>query len=90
MCTLHAKGSSYVSLVSMIRSKAIKRGKLWGCEVVVVYGRECLSAPVGGVLFFAGEATHPAVNPCMQAALETGERAAAQVIRASEQISSKL
>ncbi|CAL8464484.1 g4019 [Coccomyxa elongata] len=52
--------------------------------------RETLAAPVGDVLFFAGEATHPAVNPCMQAALETGERAAAQVLRASERTPSKL
>jgi monoamine oxidase len=37
---------------------------------------------VAGALFFAGEASHPAVNPCMQAALETGERAAAQVVAA--------
>lgn len=54
------------------------------------WGRETLAAPVGDVLFFAGEATHPAVNPCMQAALETGERAAAQVLRASELTLSKL
>ncbi|KIY95491.1 hypothetical protein MNEG_12471 [Monoraphidium neglectum] len=44
--------------------------------------REALAAPVAGALFFAGEASHPAVNPCMQAALETGERAAAQVVAA--------
>ena len=42
--------------------------------------RDALAAPVGDVLFFAGEATHDAVNPCMQAALETGERAAAQIM----------
>jgi hypothetical protein len=42
--------------------------------------REALAAPLpGNAVFFAGEATHPAVNPCMQAALETGDRAAAQV-----------
>jgi hypothetical protein len=44
--------------------------------------RAALAAPVGGVLFFAGEATHEAVNPCMQAALETGGRAAAQALAA--------
>ncbi|EIE19221.1 amine oxidase [Coccomyxa subellipsoidea C-169] len=52
--------------------------------------RESLAASLGDTLFFAGEATHPAVNPCMQAALETGERAAAQVLRASEHVPSKL
>lgn len=41
--------------------------------------REALAAPVGGTLFFAGEATHTSINPCMQAALETGERAASEV-----------
>ena len=45
---------------------------------------------MGDVLFFAGEATHPAVNPCMQAALETGERAAAQVLHAAQRMDSKL
>jgi hypothetical protein len=52
--------------------------------------REALAAPVGDTLFFAGEATHAAVNPCMQAALETGERAAAQVLSASVRVGSKL
>ena len=47
--------------------------------------REALAAPVAGTVFFAGEATHTAVNPCMQAALETGERAAAEVQAAMQQ-----
>lgn len=45
--------------------------------------REALAAPVAGSLFFAGEATHPAINPCLQMALQTGERAAAQLIDAA-------
>jgi monoamine oxidase len=49
--------------------------------------RGALASPAwGGALLFAGEATHPAVNPCVQAALETGVRAgreaAARVKRA--------
>ena len=52
--------------------------------------REALAAPVGGRLFFAGEATHPAVNPCLQAALETGARAAAQVAAALQRPHSSL
>jgi hypothetical protein len=32
--------------------------------------RAALGAPVAGTLFFAGEATHPAVNPCMQVTIE--------------------
>eukprot|EP00897_Mesotaenium_endlicherianum_P002621 jgi/Mesen1/2387/ME000157S01526 len=50
--------------------------------------RDALGSPVAGRLFFAGEATHPGVNPCMQAALDTGVRAAFQVMAASR--SSKL
>jgi hypothetical protein len=42
--------------------------------------RQVLAAPVGDWLFFAGEATHVGVNPCMQGAMETGVRAAAQVM----------
>ena len=38
---------------------------------------------MAGTLFFAGEATHPAVNPCIQFALQTGEHAAAQLIDAA-------
>lgn len=41
--------------------------------------RMMLAAPVANTLFFAGEATHTGVNPCLQGAMETGERAAAQV-----------
>ena len=55
-----------------------------------VMHRDALAAPVGSVLFFAGEATHPAVNPCMQAALETGERAAEQVLAHRNATCSKL
>lgn len=35
-------------------------------------------------MFFAGEATHEAVNPCLQAAIETGVRAAREVAEAEE------
>ena len=42
--------------------------------------REALGAPVAGRIFFAGEATHPAVNPCLQAAFETGQRAAQELL----------
>ncbi len=43
--------------------------------------RAALAQPVGSSLFFAGEATHEAVNPCMQGALETAERAVGQVMK---------
>ncbi|GLC55793.1 hypothetical protein PLESTB_001029400 [Pleodorina starrii] len=41
--------------------------------------RTALAAPVAGRLFFAGEATNEAINPCIQGAMQTGERAAAQI-----------
>eukprot|EP01024_Parvocaulis_polyphysoides_P014875 TRINITY_DN16273_c0_g1_i4.p1 TRINITY_DN16273_c0_g1~~TRINITY_DN16273_c0_g1_i4.p1 ORF type:complete len:219 (+),score=35.95 TRINITY_DN16273_c0_g1_i4:37-657(+) len=42
--------------------------------------REALSMSIGsGRILFAGEATHPSVNPCLQAAMETGQRAAQEV-----------
>ncbi|GBG78364.1 hypothetical protein CBR_g26393 [Chara braunii] len=41
--------------------------------------RASLTMPVLQRLFFAGEATHEGVNPCLQAAIDTGRRAANQV-----------
>lgn len=41
--------------------------------------RDALARPVAGRLFFAGEATHPGVNPCVQGAFETAARAATQI-----------
>ena len=41
--------------------------------------RTLLAASISDTLFFAGEATHTGVNPCLQGAMETGARAAAQV-----------
>jgi monoamine oxidase len=52
--------------------------------------RAAAGAPVLGTLFFAGEACHTGVNPCMQAALETGEQAAAQVAAALQPVQSRL
>ena len=45
--------------------------------------RRALASPeCWEALFFAGEATHEAVNPCLQAAIETGKRAAREVLLA--------
>lgn len=41
-------------------------GFLIACAGAEPGDREALGAPVDGALFFAGEAAHPAVNPCMQ------------------------
>lgn len=42
--------------------------------------RTILAKPLLGRVFFAGEATHPGVNPCMQGAIDTGRRAASEVL----------
>ncbi|KAL0045848.1 hypothetical protein WJX82_006614 [Trebouxia sp. C0006] len=42
--------------------------------------RDVLAEPIGTTVFFAGEATHAAINPCMQAAMETGSRACTQIL----------
>lgn len=39
-----------------------------------------LAAPIGGVIFFAGEATNTDLNPCLQGAMASGRRAAAEAI----------
>lgn len=44
--------------------------------------REQLAAPVAGTLFFAGEATNTNLNPCVQGAMETSERAAKEIAAA--------
>ncbi|KXZ54086.1 hypothetical protein GPECTOR_5g191 [Gonium pectorale] len=44
--------------------------------------RAALGAPVAGRLFFAGEATNESVNPCIQGAMETAERAAREITAA--------
>jgi monoamine oxidase len=45
--------------------------------------RQQLSAPMADTLFFAGEATHPDAAATVDGALQTGERAAQQIIAAS-------
>lgn len=42
--------------------------------------RTILAEPLEGRVFFAGEATHPGVNPCLQAAIDTGRRAASEIL----------
>lgn len=42
--------------------------------------RETLAEQVSGRLFFAGEATHHGVNPCLQAAIDSGHRAANEAL----------
>jgi len=42
--------------------------------------RTILAEPLLGRVFFAGEATHSGVNPCLQAAIDTGRRAASEIL----------
>lgn len=44
-----------------------------------------LSAPVGGRLFFCGEACHEGINPCIHGAMETGQRAAEEAAASLQQ-----
>ena len=77
-----APASFVTGLVHHWRAEPFIRGAYSVPGAGVLPGdREALGAPVGDppVLFFAGEATHAGVNPCMQAALETGALAAARV-----------
>lgn len=52
--------------------------------------REAVARPVAGKLFFAGEATHPGINPCVQGAMETAERAVAQIANSLTAIPSRM
>ena len=74
VCYLHAF-TLCVSTYLMLGAEA-------GCS-----GRDALARPVDNTLFFAGEATHPAVNPCLQAAWETGLSAANLVKEAASPLS---
>lgn len=60
--------------------EALVRGGYTYPSVNAHGARSILAAPLEGRLFFAGEATHPGVNPCMQAAVDTGRRAANQIL----------
>ncbi|EKX31703.1 hypothetical protein GUITHDRAFT_122115 [Guillardia theta CCMP2712] len=42
--------------------------------------REALASPIDSRIFFSGEATQTGVNPCLQAAMETGQRAAKEAM----------
>lgn len=48
---------------------------------VAAGARTALQALPGGTVFFAGEHTHERLNACLQGAMETGVRAAAQSMR---------
>ena len=60
--------------------EAFVRGSYTYPSVNAHGARSILAAPLEGRVFFAGEATHFGVNPCMQAAIDTGRRAASQVL----------
>lgn len=68
------------TIVDWSREKHIHGGYTYPTLHAQVGDRDVLAQPVGTTIFFAGEATHPAINPCMQAAMETGQRAAAELL----------
>ena len=59
-------------------------------QVGAAGSREALVRPVGMRVFLAGEHTDLACNPCMQAAMASGSRAAAQVLAAIHAPASRL
>ena len=78
------------TIVDWAREKHIHGGYTYPSLHAQVGDRDVLAQPIGTTLFFAGEATHAAINPCMQAAMETGQRAAAEIMTLQETASSKL
>jgi monoamine oxidase len=44
--------------------------------------RSALGLAAHGAIFFAGEACHEGINPCVHGAMETGERAAQRALEA--------
>ena len=46
--------------------------------------RNGFAEPAGDAVWFAGEATHEGINPCIHGAMETGQRAAAAVCASLE------
>ncbi|KAL3134987.1 hypothetical protein ABBQ32_007941 [Trebouxia sp. C0010 RCD-2024] len=69
------------TIVDWSREKHIHGAYTYPTLHAQVGDRDVLAQPIGTTIFFAGEATHPAINPCMQAAMETGQRAAAELLK---------
>jgi hypothetical protein len=59
----------------------------WSCMQVLITApwsphRSALGLAAHGAIFFAGEACHEGINPCVHGAMETGERAAQRALEA--------
>jgi monoamine oxidase len=59
----------------------------WPCMQVLTPApwsphRSALGLAAHGAIFFAGEACHEGINPCVHGAMETGERAAQRALEA--------
>ena len=59
----------------------------WPCMQVLITApwsphRSALGLAAHGAIFFAGEACHEGINPCVHGAMETGERAAQRALEA--------
>ena len=53
--------------------------RAWRAGVMKV--RPALAEPANGAIFFAGEACHQGVNPCLHGAMETGVEAAERCLK---------
>ncbi len=81
----------HAHIVDWSREKHIHGAYTYPTLHAQIGDRDVLAEPIGKTVFFAGEATHAAINPCMQAAMETGQRAAAQILAVhAAQAASKL
>ena len=70
----------YALVIDWSREKHIYGAYTYPTLHAQVGDRDVLAAPIGKSVFFAGEATHAAINPCMQAAMQTGQRAASEIM----------
>ena len=79
---LHPATSAFLHahIVDWSREKHIYGAYTYPTLHAQVGDRDVLAEPIGTTVFFAGEATHAAINPCMQAAMETGSRACTQIL----------
>ncbi|DBA73197.1 TPA: hypothetical protein ACH3X1_011273 [Trebouxia sp. C0004] len=86
---LHPATSAFLHahIVDWSREKHIYGAYTYPTLHAQVGDRDVLAEAIGTTVFFAGEATHAAINPCMQAAMETGSRAAAQILSVQKTVS---
>jgi len=50
------------------------------------HASECLAAPVGNTIYFAGEATAGSLAATVAGAIQSGQRAASEVLKAQQEL----